>query len=1180
MDMLLVQDKAHAPALFHQLSLLRNPEHRERYGNNHEQLDDRVNNASPISHSSSVNEMPDNGEDDYASSPPIEPLESVETSFLNMSIDQDNTPDIQLDFAPVASVACQRDFVLNWLDEIYKKQQDNPNQAGTIPFDLTLLEMYKDDINTNIHFSIPTNLQAEISLMNDLNQRSGVIPKYTYDKFMAFLKKNVVPNPDLSKYNEFRTRDKVMKDILKLTSLDKQLPKENEIHLPNFDGPCKVTTFDFHAVLYDMLTDPLLDKDSAYIFKSNSPLTPPEPNPTIINDIDTGWRYIRSWSKLQTSPDVLPLPIITFIDKANLTSNDRLSMEAVMLQLGLHNRDTRNKFESFRNLGMMPRLEKLPYKDTLAKLKDYHFVLSFIFEKLQKIMSSSSSKPLLWVFRYKGFYHKVILSPYILLNIGDTVGHNAICGKASGNFALYKCRYCMCPTHMLGNPMVTFRRILREDYVRPNNTVAHMKTMSMHLIDLAFEKLEQGDNPHGTLGLCLGEIVHAIQGGWDERLIEGTLLVSLVTPSELRLEKSAFISRCSLGWYGVSPPTHYVKLAERPVYKAKAVAEEEPVTDDDDDSSSGKNDDVTNDDDNSNHTDSSDESSLETPVDIDGEEVESDSEAESEEETPDGVSNLPSNSKEDVTSSKAKKKRKKNRALGGVHSKRVDNLARRLGRDLQHQSYRDIPPCYFSAGISTQAKTSSSEKAGILLLYLIIFCSNYGQKQLSRRLGPIRMAYMIECIENALCLEEFMKDKDGFFKSFIPHLKAYIPEMKQMFRFVVNRQEGEGLNLTKVHISQHIPDDVSALGSPANVSGSAGEMNQKIQKAAGRRTAGNAEDFDQQLSINTVHSNAIRKAYNIVTTSMVQSGEVQIKCPSPPKVDCDGEVAILTGQQYVLRFSSTEKPRLVFTGKVSSGRGKVLKKNPVRCLSEVSEIAKSIIRYASGIAREHRQLLKSLGSSTIDIMIYTRAVVPQRIIDGDLSDRYFLYADPFYVYKGISKSRNDWGFFKWEQSELCENDDVSSSVPAKALMFMKCTVGTEWFFGQHAVKNGDYALINSLFDEPSTYFDLEEEWIEDDWLHPASRLLFRGKLEMETPRIPMCRLVDIMSLQGPATVIRDFDPVFFNRGPVITNMLQPGDSGHEHIIMRPRRNWSDVFRSVGTDTFGKTKRVAPNFVFS
>jgi hypothetical protein len=86
-------------------------------------------------------------------------------------------------------------------------------------------------------------------------------------------------------------------------------------------------------------------------------------------------------------------------------------------------------------------------------------------------------------------------------------------------------------------------------------------------------------------------------------------------------------------------------------------------------------------------------------------------------------------------------------------------------------------------------------------------------------------------------------------------------------------------------------------------------------------------------------------------------------------------------------------------------------------------------------------------------------------------------------------------------------------------------------------------------------------------------------MEMESPKIPLCRIVSVESLQGPATVIQDFDPVFPNRGPLIKCMLQPGDSGHEYIIIRPRRNWADVFRSVASDKFGKTKRVTPNFVF-
>jgi hypothetical protein len=65
--------------------------------------------------------------------------------------------DLSVDKIPIDKVACQCDYVIQWLDDIYKNQLELQHPAGDIPFDLTLLEMYKDDINTNIHFSIPTN---------------------------------------------------------------------------------------------------------------------------------------------------------------------------------------------------------------------------------------------------------------------------------------------------------------------------------------------------------------------------------------------------------------------------------------------------------------------------------------------------------------------------------------------------------------------------------------------------------------------------------------------------------------------------------------------------------------------------------------------------------------------------------------------------------------------------------------------------------------------------------------------------------------------------------------------------------------------------------------------------------------------------------------------------------------
>jgi hypothetical protein len=157
------------------------------------------------------------------------------------------------------------------------------------------------------------------------------------------------------------------------------------------------------------------------------------------------------------------------------------------------------------------------------------------------------------------------------------------------------------------------------------------------------------------------------------------------------------------------------------------------------------------------------------------------------------------------------------------------------------------------------------------------------------------------------------------------------------------------MNLIKLHISQHIPEDCAALSSPANISGSAGEMNQKFQKAGGRRTQGNVEDFDQQLSINTVQSNAIRKAFNLVTIALEkEKGQNSSMAPAIPEVTCDGDCIHLASHQYVLRFSRSKKPRILFIGKSKSGRGKLLKRKPVQCISELSVTGHKIGKSRSG----------------------------------------------------------------------------------------------------------------------------------------------------------------------------------------------------------------------------------------
>jgi hypothetical protein len=347
-----------------------------------------------------------------------------------------------------------------------------------------------------------------------------------------------------------------MKDIHYVAHSSNLMPKTRSVFLPHLQQNIDLTTFSIHALIYDLLTNPELDIDESYLFlRNSSPLDRPNQFPPIINDLDTGQRYINSWNKLQNQPFELPFPIQTFLDKANVTTNDRLVCEVLMVQLGIHNQDTRYQAASFRNLGSMPRLDLLPYKpsDALKKLKDYHFCLDVLFSEFKAIMSSSAGIP--WVFQFEKRLYRVLLKPYLIQSIGDTPGHNQLGAKLMGPEVEYKCRYCNCPQNSLEDPTFKFKLIKWKHYNCEHNSEDLMKQRhSMHFIENALEQLEYGSTEHGVMSLLLAEIIHAVQLGCHSRLQEGVVSTSLCTKDTYKEEAIIYQERLSSGWNKYQAP--------------------------------------------------------------------------------------------------------------------------------------------------------------------------------------------------------------------------------------------------------------------------------------------------------------------------------------------------------------------------------------------------------------------------------------------------------------------------------------------------------------------------------------------------------------------------------------------------------------------------------------------------
>ena len=101
--------------------------------------------------------------------------------------------------------------------------------------------------------------------------------------------------------------------------------------------------------------------------------------------------------------------------------------------------------------------------------------------------------------------------------IGDTEGHNKLCGKygSHNKGAARVCRYCDCSFNNLDKPYhhsnLTYQHDIQQLFQEGDRETLH--SISYHFVDNAFHKLCYGGDPHGIHGACLVEVLHAIQQG-------------------------------------------------------------------------------------------------------------------------------------------------------------------------------------------------------------------------------------------------------------------------------------------------------------------------------------------------------------------------------------------------------------------------------------------------------------------------------------------------------------------------------------------------------------------------------------------------------------------------------------------------------------------------------------------
>ncbi|KAI2493932.1 hypothetical protein MHU86_20617 [Fragilaria crotonensis] len=269
------------------------------------------------------------------------------------------------------------------------------------------------------------------------------------------------------------------------------IPKEKKLYLPYTQRTVSLIFFDASEVFASLLSCPTLNQDGNYFFdKAKDPFVAPETS-SHVGDIHTGRCYRKTYDALIKKPDVdMLLPCIMAMDKTYIDMAGRLQMEPITISHGLLNHSIRRLPIAMRILGYINHSTPahlpsdseidaefnapadLPkgtarVEDPLRCPKDVSWstlILNETHMQIQFILEESGFLRLQnhgfrWDLSYNGKIHPVVFHPYVPFIIGDTEGHDRLCGHYTARFSQIQqlCRICECPTYLSGYSKSNFR---------------------------------------------------------------------------------------------------------------------------------------------------------------------------------------------------------------------------------------------------------------------------------------------------------------------------------------------------------------------------------------------------------------------------------------------------------------------------------------------------------------------------------------------------------------------------------------------------------------------------------------------------------------------------------------------------------------------------------------------------
>jgi Plavaka transposase len=358
-------------------------------------------------------------------------------------------------------------------------------------------------------------------------------PLYMFNKIMNWARRaNTIYQYKFQMQEYGINRTKILQTLTDKFDQAGMMPHTTQIYLSaGLKSNVEVVWHDFEQCLYSLLQDKDLMKPDNLLLPNN------KPDKNVFDDVNSGTVFMTAQRIYVQNKDMeILVPIIFFSDKTHTDIHGRLCLEPVQFTLGIFNRATRNLSKAWRTIGYVNDICYKGKVESMDKNDDYQRIMDVILDSYKKCQLNEPS----WKFNIDGEYKQYTLKIPTLYIIGDTEGHDKMCGRMSNRSVIKQlCRYCNTDRENTDNPHVKYVHTKMKDVA---NLIAKdkkdvLKGMSMYCVKNAWHNVLFCDPYRGLHGATMAELLHCLQQGLFDYAIKGLFGVKKTSQAEKKKKK-------------------------------------------------------------------------------------------------------------------------------------------------------------------------------------------------------------------------------------------------------------------------------------------------------------------------------------------------------------------------------------------------------------------------------------------------------------------------------------------------------------------------------------------------------------------------------------------------------------------------------------------------------------------